>query len=120
MYSVSSKSSKAIIYDYNTVFSIFALNEFPATELEVNLDMSLSSSSTASVVEKYTPLSKYMVNVDIYFKRKIDNAARIQLRFLKSGFKFTGVCNSTSKTTQPIITAVPTSLYKCTYDLAKN
>lgn len=81
MYSVSSMSSKAIIYDYNTVFSIFALNEFPATELEIELDMSLgnglTSSSITSAVDKYAPLSKYMVNVDIYFKRKIDNAAKI-------------------------------------------
>lgn len=33
MYSVSSMDVNSIIYDYNSVFSLLALNEFPATEL---------------------------------------------------------------------------------------
>lgn len=48
--------------------------------------------SIPSSVDKFAPLSIYLVNVDIYFKRKIDTAARIQLKFLKDGFTFTGKC----------------------------
>lgn len=107
VYTVSAMSSKAITYDFNTVFATISLNDYPSA------DMLLFIQSVDPT--RFNLSATYNITLDIFPTKSISDSARFEFNFVQTGpgFSFGGICESIAKTTSPTADRLDHSLYTC-------
>ena len=95
-------------YQYSPIY----LQRAPVQSLTLNI--------TVSTLKFYLIDAVHSLNIDLIFNKPIKNSAEIHILMSDDNFKFTGICKSSTKITEPLIFALPDKEYSCSVNLLKN